>query len=684
MTNTTYTDIKKLIFVFIFCCILSIGYASAQEEYSDDFDILDSSSWTPVTSDEWKIISGFALSTGNEPGLIFKDYKGAQYISEVSLTANETQIENFAQVGFYIYYEDLDNYARVVIKSDNRGKDYSDSIHLEQEGASFTNVKSYINTSTNNSIEFDPVRIHRQKVVRLNKNIYIYFDNRLALTTEFKDENLEGKVGFHVYESTGYFDNFHLRPISMENASHYINELNLTASNPSTRIGSIYTLRLEGIENGNALFSLNKFGTSVDTAVGSEGDTISLDFEKGEEAVNFKLSRLFNAGENSAVWLEDVISAETDDLKLATEDISLNSDYYQGEDMDVSFLVTNLGNTIYNGVPEITLKTDEDSKTINQRLNLGGGESERLTTVLKAPNQPGSHTLTASVKTEYSTVEESMDYQVRVFNPAVTAISSTLEENNGISGTITMDSPYPSDLVDWNTNADIRVYKLVGVGKVETYSMRMLATGRSFDVNIPYSDFYRDDGQYLVTIEAGGMKSTEYFEIIGEDGVYVPSENKIIPTIGSNELYAQLMVLLIGMFAVVSVRNHVHQSHSSIPVNLLLVGCGIAVLVSSFISMNSGMVVIGAILLGMGLLFTFNKGNSFSSLLMRDSHLHDFAGMVTLFLSAAYIALNVPQWSFWIIVSTLVVYSVVLNLYSRVDDGYMKTEDATYRFSGDE
>lgn len=674
---------RLLIIIVIFSFIL-VGSASEDtNNHFDSFDNLDLSKWTTITPHSWQIISGTVSCTANRAGLIFEGYDDTQYIAEVDFTADKTRIQNYAQVGFYFYYKDLEKFGKVVFTDDNRIGG-SDAIKTGVNDLTLANTQVHINTSSNNSIEFSSTTFHKLKVIRLNKKVYVYLDNRLALTTEFKEENPTGKVGFDVYECTGYFDNFYLRPITMENASGYINELNLTVANPSTRIGSIYTLRLEGIENGNALFSLNKFGTTVDTVVGSEGDTVSLNFENGKEAVNFKLVKLFDAGENSAVWLEDIISADTDNLKLAVADITLNPSYYQGEDMEIDFSVTNLGDIRYESTPKITISTDSDSKTINPRLNLEGGESERLTAVLKAPQKPGSHTLTVSVKTEYSTVEKSVDYQVRVLNPAVTAISSTLKENNGISGTITMDSPYASDLVDWNTNVDLRVYKLVGVGKVETHSMGLLATGKSFDVAIPYSDFYRDDGQYLVTVEAGGMKSTEYFEIIGEDGVYVPSENRIIPTIGSNELYVQLMVLLIGMFAVVSVRNHVHQKHNSIPLNLLSVGCGIVVLVSSFISMNSGMVVIGAILLGIGLLFTFNKGNSLSSLLTKDSHLHDFAGMIILFLSAVYIALNVPQWSFWVIVGTLIVYSVGLNLYSKVGDGHKKIEDAAYGFPGDE
>jgi len=39
----------------------------------------------------------------------------------------------------------------------------------------------------------------------------------------------------------------------MNNASGYIDKLNLTNSNPTTRLGA-YTIRLEGIDTGGAMF----------------------------------------------------------------------------------------------------------------------------------------------------------------------------------------------------------------------------------------------------------------------------------------------------------------------------------------------------------------------------------------------------------------------------------------------
>jgi len=82
-------------------------------------------------------------------------------------------------------------------------------------------------------------------------------------------------VGFDVYASTGFFDNFRLRPVTLENASGYIDELNLTSSNPITRLG-LYSLGLEGVSSEGAVFTLSKFGRVVDRVIVSEGGVVCL------------------------------------------------------------------------------------------------------------------------------------------------------------------------------------------------------------------------------------------------------------------------------------------------------------------------------------------------------------------------------------------------------------------------
>lgn len=158
--------------------------------------------------------------------------------------------------------------------------------------------------------------------------------------------------------------------------------------------------------------------------------------------------------------------------------------------------------------------------------------------------------------------------------------------------------------MDWNTTAAIKVYAVLENGKRQVYSKNISVTSRTFDITIPYNDFYRGDGQYLVTIDAGGMQDNEFFEIVGQDFAYVPVEEDLPPTIHTvvpNELYPQLMLLLLGMFAAVSVRNHLHKASRSLPLDLLAVACGIAVLAVSLVGMQSNMAAAGVVLLGAGI-----------------------------------------------------------------------------------
>jgi len=111
------------------------------------------------------------------------------YISEIDFTANKTQIPNYAQIGFYLYFKDSDKYGRVVFGDDNRGDNHFDGVIAEQKGFPLTSTQTYIAPSSNTPTKFDPNTFHHLKVVHLNKNIHINYDNCLALTTEFKDEN---------------------------------------------------------------------------------------------------------------------------------------------------------------------------------------------------------------------------------------------------------------------------------------------------------------------------------------------------------------------------------------------------------------------------------------------------------------------------------------------------------------
>jgi hypothetical protein len=662
----------KLVCIFILFHIIYIGYASAQEEYRDDFNIepLDSSSWASLKSDTWQIIAGTASNTGSRPGLVFTQFNDRQYLCEVNLTAKDTRISNYALVGFYFYYEDSDNYARIVFRSDNRGKNYTDAIVLESEGIDFTKTKTYINTSSNTSIEFNPNRMHHLKVNRLNKHIYVYFNNKLALTTEFKDSNPKGKVGFDIYACTGYFDNFYLRPITMVNASNHINELNLTQTNPTTCIGSIYTLHLDEVSNSNAHFSLSKFGKKIDNTTASKGDIVSLNFENGNEGVNFKITQLSENENNFEVRLEEIISASTDDLNLGIGDISINPIYYQEENIDIQFSVTNMGGVTYTGMPEIIIRTRGSRDTLTPEFDMAFNESEQFNTTLKATKEPGNQTLTITVETEYSTIEKSVDYQLRVLNPTASSLSANLQENNGIRGTVAIESPFSDELVDWNTTVAVKIYTFGRIGKKQVYSENIPFTAPTFNIAIPYDEFYHGDGQYVVTIDAGGKQDSKFLEIMGDDFTYKPQWNELPPMIFSGEIYLPLIMLLIGLIAAISVRNYMHRTTRSLPLDLIMIGCGVAVLAAAllaavFIRVQSDMAVAGVIIMGIGIGAAIIKrsDSSTGALLLKNSLLHDLVGMLLVFVSAGFILIFIPEWSLMVVIGTLVGYYVALNLY---------------------
>jgi hypothetical protein len=666
-----YKLFKQFLIIFLIISIIFTGNASAEAEiYIDNFDDLNLSKWSVTRSHPWQIISGTVSSTGIRPGLIFTQFEDAQYLCEVDLTANETRIINYTQVGFYFYYENSDNYARIVFRSDNRGKNHRDDIILESEGTIFTKTKKYIETSSNTSIEFNPNHMHKLKVVRLNKNIYIYFNNNLALTTEFKDSNPKGKVGLDIYVCTGYFDNFYLRSMTMKNVSGFINEINLNSTNPTTRIGDIYTLHLDEVSNNKTHFSLSKFGKKIDNTTASKGDIVSLNFENGNEGVNFKITQLSENKNNFEVRLEEIISASTDDLNLGIGDIPIKPTYYQEEDIDVQFTVTNLGGVTYTGIPEITIRTRGSRDTLTPEFDMASNESEQFNTTLKAYKKPGNQTLTVTVETEYSTIEKSMDYQVRILNPTATALSANLKENNGIRGTVTMESPFSDELVDWNTTAAVKVYTFGRIGKRQVYSENIPFTAPTFNIAIPYDEFYHGDGQYVVTLDAGGMQDSKFLEIMGKDFTYEPQWKELPPMILSGEFYLPLILLLIGLIAAISIRNYMHRATRSLPLDLIMIGCGVAVLATALLAavlirVQSDMAAAGIIIMGIGIGAALIKrsNSAVSAILLKDTYLHDLAGMLLVFLSAGFIIIYIPEWSFMVVIGTLIVYYIALNLY---------------------
>jgi len=77
------------------------------------------------------------------------------------------------------------------------------------------------------------------------------------------------------------------------------------------------------------------------------------------------------------------------------------------------------------------------------------------------------------------------------------------------------------------------------------------------------------------------------------------------------------------------------------------------------------MAAAGVIIMGIGIgAAVVKKSNSaVSAVLLKDTYLHDIAGMLLVFLSAGFIIIYIPEWSFIVVIGTLIVYYITLNLY---------------------
>ena len=662
-----YKSLIKHIIILFLILVLITGYATAQTTpYSDNFDSIDTSIWTVITSGAWNAANGTISSTGGS--LIFEKFDEMNYLSEIDFTVNQTPVPNYAAVAFYFYYKDSDNNGRIWILDDNRGVDHTDSIHVDSKGSSFTNTHTYINTSTNRSIEFTPSQMHHLKVVRLNKKINVYFDNRLALTTEYKGENLNGKVGFYADQSTAYIDNFYLRPISMKNASGYIDKINLTSTSPSTRLGA-YTLRLEDTQTGTAFLSLSKFGKVIDTVAASENTTTGMNYENGEEGVNFKVVTAFKGSTENRVELEEVIYASGESLSPSIHNLTILPIYHQDEEMTVTFSIKNPGSILYSGTPELTVNSEGTAITENPQLELGNNQSQDFTFTPKSAKTVGNHKLTVTLKLdEYTTVTQTIDYEVRALNPVVTTLSPDIREDNGIRGTISIGSAHPAGNVDWNTTANIEVFRVLENGKIRVYSKEMPVKSKTLDIGLSYGEFYQEDGRYLVTVTIGEMQNDKFFEIKGPDGEYAPTSGEVIPpTVVSDSLYPQIMMLLIGMVAALSVRNHMHPRSWSLSLDYVIVVCGAVLFGTGLWQGNTDITTKGMLTAGVGIMLVYAREHDerIDKLLLQGTPIHDFAGLIIIFLTASYLVLLIPGWNTIVIAGTLIVYYTVINLHGE-------------------
>ena len=138
-------------------------------------------------------------------------------------------------------------------------------------------------------------------------------------------------------------------------------------------------------------------------------------------------------------------------------------------------------------------------------------------------------------------------------------------------------------------------------------------------------------------------------------------------TIVSNALYPQLMMLLIGMIAALSVRNYMHPRKWSLPLDYVVVSCGVFVFAAGMSQGKTEIIIRGMIIAGVGFMILMAREHNpkVDSLFLRGSPIHDFIGLVLIFFSASYIMMLIPEWDLILIVGTLIVYYSVINLHGE-------------------
>jgi len=169
------------------------------------------------------------------------------------------------------------------------------------------------------------------------------------------------------------------------------------------------------------------------------------------------------------------------------------------------------------------------------------------------------------------------------------------------------------------------------------------------------------------------MKNNRFFEIKGPDGEYRPREGEVVPpTVASDSMYSQLMLLLLGMVAALSVRNHLRPGSWSLPLDFVAAGCGTAIFAVGVLEHQTEMVTRGMLLAGAGFMLVIAREHDqrINTLLMRGSPIHDFIGLVLIFLSASYLTLLLPEkWNMMVALGTLITYYTLINLHGERTGG---------------
>jgi len=469
--------------------------------------------------------------------------------------------------------------------------------------------------------------------------------------------------------ATTWFDDIEFIDPDVVNPTKYTDELSLNKGE-SWQINDDFALFLEDATRESAIMSLIFKGFPLVSQIVNKGEWATFEYEK-DKLLIFRLDNLFNGTGADKAWLKEVLagSLPSEKIKAPKLDISIKvPEYaYKGGNVTLNVNVINRGEKAFAGDVEVIAKLGQ-SLSAKENLKLGSGEGKNFSFLVVAPEKPEEYKVNAILKTRYSSLKDEGKILVKALNPVVSTLSPDLREDGGIQGTVTIGSAYPDALVEWNTTAKVEVFRVLENGKEAVYSRDVPVNSRMFYIGIPYNDFYKDSGRYLVTMQAGDMRSDRFFEIAGPSGVYSPSEREAVPpTVVSNTLYPQLMLLLIGMVAALSVRNHMRPGNRSLPLDYVVAGCGAALFAAGMLQNMTEIITKGMLLAGIGfvLLLAREHDSRIGALLMRGSHIHDFIGLVLIFMSASYLVFLIPEWNAMLTIGTLIVYYTLINLHGE-------------------
>ncbi|MFZ3169541.1 MAG: hypothetical protein WA130_18160 [Candidatus Methanoperedens sp.] len=470
--------------------------------------------------------------------------------------------------------------------------------------------------------------------------------------------------------ATTWFDDIEIIEPDVVNPEKYIDEVQILKGE-GWEINKNFSIFLEDTTRESAIMSLVYHGSPIITQVLNKGEYATFGYEK-DKLLIFKLDNLFNSSDGGKAWLKEILAGSIPSEKIMAPkpEITLNLPEfaYSGGNVTLNISVINKGEKPFSGDVEVITKLGGQDLSTKENLKLEAGDGKNFSFLAVAPEKPGEYIVGAVLKTKYASLKDEGKILVKVLNPVVTTLSPDLREENGIRGIVTIGSAFADTLAAWDTNAGIEIFRVLENGKERVYSKELPVKSKSFEIAIPYEEFYKDDGRYLVMIKAGEMKSDKFFEIKGPDGQYNPSKGEIIPpTVVSNALYPQLMLLLIGMVAALTVRNHMFPRNWSLPLDLILVGCGAILFIAGVLQYMTEIITKGMMLAGIGFVLLIGREHNkrIDGLLMRGSHIHDFIGLMLMFFSVSYIVLLKPEWNTIMIAGTLIIYYTLINLHGE-------------------